>query len=86
MLKNFSVSIGTKIIVLTGFLLVVSSLLLSYFAMGRFDKQIVPQMHKKAVVIGNSINALILKAVGYGIPFTSLRGMKECPQLRPRGL
>jgi predicted MFS family arabinose efflux permease/HAMP domain-containing protein len=49
----------------------------SLFAVKQFEKEIMPEMDKKAFTVGESVNSLITRAVNYGIPFRSLKGMKE---------
>jgi predicted MFS family arabinose efflux permease len=73
--KSFAVS--SKVLILTVMLVVCSSILVSSFAIRQFEREIMPEMDKKAITVGESINSLVIKAVRYGIPFRSLRGMEE---------
>jgi len=75
--RSHSFSISTKVLILTAILMIFSSILISFFAIKQFEKEIIPEMDKKAITVGESINSLILKAVNYGVPFRSLKGMKE---------
>jgi predicted MFS family arabinose efflux permease/HAMP domain-containing protein len=75
--KIGSLSINTKVLVLTITLMICSSILVSLFAVKQFEKEIMPEMDKKAFTVGESVNSLITRAVNYGIPFRSLKGMKE---------
>lgn len=70
-------SIGTKMLILTMVLVISSSILMSFFAVRKSERKIIPEMDKKAITIGESIDSLIIKAVEYGIPFDSLKGTKE---------
>jgi len=72
-----SLSISSKVLTLTLVLAICSSVLVSSFAIKQFEREIMPEMDKKATTIGESINSLIIKAIRYGIPFGSLKGMKE---------
>lgn len=75
--KMINIPLGTKILILSILLVIASVALISFFAVVKFEKEIVPEMDKKSMTVGASINTLIIKALGYGIPFTSLNGMKE---------
>jgi len=75
--KIGSLSINAKILVLTITLMICSSVLVSLFVIKRFEREIMPEMDKKAFTVGESVNSLIIRAVNYGIPFRSLKGMKE---------
>lgn len=72
-----SLSINTKVLVLTITLMICSSVLVSLFAIDRFEKEIMPEMDKKAFTVGESLDSLITRAVNCGIPFRSLKGVKE---------
>lgn len=57
--------------------MICSSILVSLFAIKQFEREIMPEMGKKAFTVGKSVNSLITRAVNYGIPFRSLKGTKE---------
>lgn len=49
----------------------------SYLSHRTFEQALVPEMEKKAATVGASVRALMLKAVGYNIPFQQLYGVDE---------
>ncbi len=69
-------SFNNRIFIATIALVLISTASMSYVALKGFEKAIVPEMDKKAVVISDSIKSLVGKIVGYGVPFTSLTGME----------
>ena len=75
--KIGSLSINAKILALTITLMICSSVLVSLFVIKRFEREIMPEMDKKAFTVGESVNSLITRALSYGIPFRSLKGTKE---------
>ncbi len=56
-------SINRKILSFTLFLVILSSLLISYFSIDQFEKKLTPEIHNKSKIIGESINKLIIKHV-----------------------
>ena len=53
--KNYkigSLSINTKVLVLTITLMICSSILVSLFAIKQFEREIMPEMDKKAFTVG----------------------------------
>jgi MFS family permease/HAMP domain-containing protein len=75
--RKGSFSISAKVLILTVVLMILCCILISLLAVRKFEKEIMPQVDKKAVAIGESVNSLIIKATEYGIPFRSLEGVKE---------
>jgi len=65
---------------LTGAIMLVMVLalgVLSYFSHQAFEQNLVPEMEKKALTVGASIESLIDKATGYGIAYPSLHGVEQ---------
>lgn len=65
---------------LTGVIMVaiiVALAAISFLSHKEFERQLIPEMANKAVTVGMSVRALILKAVGYGIEFRSLYGVEQ---------
>jgi MFS family permease len=50
---------------------------ISYFSHQQFERHLVPEMAKKAMTVGTSVNALIAKATGYGIEYKQLYGVEQ---------
>ncbi|APV49351.1 hypothetical protein BWI17_06460 [Betaproteobacteria bacterium GR16-43] len=49
----------------------------SYFSHHVFDRELVPETEKKAITVGASLRALVLKATDYGTDFTQLYGVEQ---------
>jgi MFS family permease len=49
----------------------------SYFSHRVFDHELVPETEKKAATEATSMRTLMLKAIGYGIPFDGLYGVDQ---------
>ena len=49
----------------------------SYFSQRVFEAELVPETQQKAATIASSVRALVLKAIGYGVPFDSLYGVDQ---------
>ena len=49
----------------------------SYFSHRVFERELVPETEQKAATVGNSVRALVLKATGFGVPFSSLYGVDQ---------
>lgn len=49
----------------------------SYLSHRNFEQALVPELEKKAVTVGASVRALMLKAVEYRIPFRELYGVDQ---------
>ncbi len=65
---------------LTGAIMLVMVLALaaiSFLTHRAFEQHLVPEMARKATTVGVSVNALIAKAVGYGIDYRQLYGVEE---------
>ncbi|QJR16805.1 MFS transporter [Usitatibacter palustris] len=56
---------------------VVGLAVVSYFSHSAFQRELVPETEKKAITVGASVRALVLKATGAGIPFDSLYGVEQ---------
>lgn len=50
---------------------------ISYLSHQAFERSLVPEMEKKALTVGASIESLIDKATGYGIAYPSLYGVEQ---------
>ncbi len=57
--------------------MIVALAVLSVLSHREFERSLVPEMEKKALTVGASVDALIDKATGYGIEFRSLYGVEE---------
>lgn len=66
-----------RVLLLTATAVVLSFFLLSCAALDIFRDELTPEMQKKGLTLGESINDLIVKSVDYGVPFDRLRGMDE---------
>ncbi len=65
------------IIAFSVFLILAASGLVSFLAMGEFERVLVPELDKKSYSLGTSVQGLIIKSVGYGIPVDKLNGVRE---------
>lgn len=66
-----------KIFITTFLLIILSSAVISVISLRGFEKEILPEMDKKAVTLSGSILSVIIKTVDYGVPFNSVNGMDE---------
>ncbi len=71
------VTVSTKLMSMTFLLILLSTILLSFFALKEFERQMQPEMAKKARTLGDSVNALLLKAIGAGVPFRDIGGTTD---------
>ena len=69
--------IEKRILILTTIILFASSILTTSLIMNRCRHEIHPEMMKKAVTLSESLRGLLERAVGYGIPLSSLNGMDK---------
>ena len=65
------------IVAFSVFLILAASGLVSFLAMGEFERVLVPELDKKSYSLGTSVQGLIIKSVGYGIPVDKLNGVRE---------
>jgi MFS family permease len=56
---------------------VIALAVVSYFSHRVFDRELVPETQHKAATVANSVRALMLKAIGYGVPFSELYGVEQ---------
>ena len=56
---------------------VIALAVVSYFSHRVFDRELVPETQQKAATVANSVRTLMLKAVGYGVPFNELYGVDQ---------
>lgn len=66
-----------RILCLTLALLLAAAVSVSFLAVTRFEQVLVPEMEKKGLRIGQSMDNLLVKILGYGVPFEKLRGTTE---------
>lgn len=66
-----------RLLALAALVLVTPLALLSFRAMGEFERGMIPELDKKAAAIGRDVAAQVSRAVGYGIPVDRLVGMDE---------
>lgn len=76
-LSRFDISLNVKILVMACCCVVLSAVLISYYALLKFTDELTPEMAKKSLFVGESVNEMIKKAVDYGVPFTELRGVDD---------
>lgn len=58
-------------------LAVLATVLVAWLALAQFRVSLMEDMHEKAVDVGESVTALMAKAVGHGEPFEHLPGMGD---------
>lgn len=77
-------SLLVRLFVLAVLVLVPPMAIVSYRAIGEFERGMIPEMDRKAGAIGRDLAAQVERAVGYGIPITQLVGVDEffAPVLR----
>ena len=56
---------------------VIALAVVSYFSHAVFQRELIPETEQKAATVGASVRALVLKATGYGIDFSSLYGVEQ---------
>ena len=56
---------------------VIALAVVSYFSHAVFQRELIPETEQKAATVGASVRALVLKATGYGIEFSSLYGVEQ---------
>lgn len=76
-MKLLRTSVQTRLLGLAALCLIASTVLVSYFALSLFEREFVPAMDKKAQVVGESLNKLVVKMLDYGVPLDQLRGLEE---------
>lgn len=74
MLK-FRVPIRNSMLTLAIVAILAATLLLSFFSLNYMEQTLAPEMHKKAATIGESLQGIVTKVVGYGERFSKLNGM-----------
>jgi Na+-transporting methylmalonyl-CoA/oxaloacetate decarboxylase gamma subunit len=73
--SSFVAQIRARIFGLTIILLLLSLLAVSFDALRQFERDLVPEMDKKAVAVGQSLSRDITRALNYGIPIDQLVGV-----------
>jgi len=71
------IPIRVSMMALAIFAIIISTLFISFFSLDYMEKTLAPEMHKKTVTIGESLQGVTMKVVGYGAKFDSLNGMDE---------
>lgn len=66
-----------RLLVFSTLLLVLSAGLVSFFALQRFQADLSPEMLRKADVVGESVKAVMLKVVDYGVPLNRMTGVED---------
>ena len=56
---------------------VVALAVVSFHSHRVFERELIPETEQKAATVGSSVRALVLKAVGSGVPFAQLYGVEE---------
>ena len=74
---SFVGAIRVRLFSLTIILLLLSLFAVSFDALRQFEGDLVPEMDKKAVAVGQSLGAEITRGLNYGIPLDKLRGVEE---------
>ncbi|AUI69783.1 MFS transporter [Beggiatoa leptomitoformis] len=72
---EYAKKIRNQLFTLSLILLIFSSAGISYFSLQAFENELMPEINKKSVAVGNTINQLILRTVSYGVPFEQLEGV-----------
>jgi len=65
-----------RLFLITLTLLLIPLLALSWYALLAFERSLLPELDRKALTVGLSVNAKIQRAIGFGIPFDRLEGMR----------
>lgn len=76
-MRNRFAAINTNVVVFTMILVVLACLAAVYLPLAEFEKKTVPELDRKAKILSQSVNSLIVEATDQGVPFDSLRGMEE---------
>jgi MFS family permease len=66
-----------RLFILAVLVLVPPVAIVSYWAMGEFERGMIPEMDKKAAVVGRDVTAQVERAVDLGIPLDGLVGVDE---------
>ena len=61
-------------VIMAGMMLALAGI--SYFTHREFERELLPEVAKKAASVGTSVSALLAKAQGYGIEYRSLYGVE----------
>lgn len=75
--SSFVAQIRARIFGLTIILLLLSLLAVSFDALRQFERDLVPEMDKKAVAVAQSLSRDITRAINYGIPVDQLVGVNQ---------
>ncbi|MEO5375890.1 MAG: MFS transporter [Alphaproteobacteria bacterium] len=74
---TFSRTLLIRLFALTLVLLLAALGTFSYAAIGAFERQMLPEIHRKATLVGHTVRNDIVRVVGYGIPIAEMIGMGE---------
>ncbi len=74
--RKVFLSFNNKVFITTIILILLSTALVSFISLREFEREIIPEMDKKAITLSGSIKSVINKIINYGVPFNSLNGME----------
>lgn len=69
------ITVKSKVMVLAILAIIAAAALFSYLTLLRFESVLAPELGRNAIAVGESVEATLVKVVGYGVPFAKLRGM-----------
>ncbi|EIJ42221.1 arabinose efflux permease family protein [Beggiatoa alba B18LD] len=72
---GYAKKIRNRLFTFSIILLILSSAGISYFALQAFENELMPEINKKSVAVGNTINQVLLRTIHYGVPFENLEGV-----------
>lgn len=75
--EDFSRKLLIRLFALTLVLSLAALGTFSYAAIGAFEREMLPEIHRKAALVGRTVRNDVVRAVGYGVPFDGLVGMGE---------
>ncbi|MEZ5584348.1 MAG: MFS transporter [Candidatus Competibacteraceae bacterium] len=67
----------TGLLLITALLVILPLAGLSAYSLRAFERELLPELDKKALTVGLFVNSKIERALGFGIPFEKLEGMGE---------
>lgn len=72
-----SSSITLRFFLLAVALVLAAALTVSFFTLREFERELVPQMERKALAVGATVTAVVATAVDYGVPFEAMPGTED---------
>ena len=70
---DYAKQINVRLMLVTFVILLSASIGLSYFVANLFQRQLAPEIERKAFLIGDTLRTELARAIGLGIPFQKLR-------------